>query len=191
MSVLCFYLSALKRGASLLMLLFCLHYHCICSTFHKVCVDLKQIQVSVAQIWLDFFCVSVCPCLRVCDFYLKANGYICTNLSLRRKTCPGNLCENCLLHCFVLQMMLYCTLQTSTKVWENDGVWWWLSFLLILLFFPDTSGVVFDTRSKMVMSQGGTTERMKEKVESGRRCAWRKQRACRAFSHHHTWNVEL
>lgn len=31
-------------------------------------------------------------------------------------------------------------------------------------FFPDTSGVVFDTRSKMVMSQGGTTERMKEKV---------------------------
>lgn len=28
----------------------------------------------------------------------------------------------------------------------------------------DTSGVVFDTRSKMVMWQGGTTERMKEKV---------------------------
>lgn len=30
--------------------------------------------------------------------------------------------------------------------------------------FPDTSGVVFDTRSKMAMSQGGTAERMKEKV---------------------------
>lgn len=30
--------------------------------------------------------------------------------------------------------------------------------------FPDTSGVVFDTRSKMVMSQGGTAERMKEKA---------------------------
>ncbi|KAG7216031.1 hypothetical protein INR49_003553 [Caranx melampygus] len=29
--------------------------------------------------------------------------------------------------------------------------------------FGDTSGVVFDTRSKMVMSQGGTAERMKEK----------------------------
>ncbi|KAK5864228.1 hypothetical protein PBY51_001188 [Eleginops maclovinus] len=28
----------------------------------------------------------------------------------------------------------------------------------------DTSGVVFDTRSKMAMSQGGTTERMKEKI---------------------------
>lgn len=31
-------------------------------------------------------------------------------------------------------------------------------------FSPDTSGVVFDTRSKMVMSQGGTADRMKEKV---------------------------
>ena len=31
-------------------------------------------------------------------------------------------------------------------------------------FFPDAAGVVFDTHSKMVMSQGGTTERMKEKV---------------------------
>uniref|UniRef100_A0A672YGF9 Uncharacterized protein n=1 Tax=Sphaeramia orbicularis TaxID=375764 RepID=A0A672YGF9_9TELE len=30
----------------------------------------------------------------------------------------------------------------------------------------DTSGVVFDTRSKMVMSQGGTAERMKEKVRN-------------------------
>lgn len=41
-------------------------------------------------------------------------------------------------------------------------------FLFLLLLspstLPDTSGVVFDTRSKMVMSQGGTTERMKEKV---------------------------
>lgn len=34
----------------------------------------------------------------------------------------------------------------------------------------DMSGVVFDTRSKMVMWQGGTTERMKEKV---RRLTWR------------------
>lgn len=32
------------------------------------------------------------------------------------------------------------------------------------MFSADTSGVVFDTRSKMVMWQGGTTERMKEKV---------------------------
>lgn len=32
----------------------------------------------------------------------------------------------------------------------------------------DTSGVVFDTRSKMVMSQGGTTERMKEKISAVR-----------------------
>lgn len=32
------------------------------------------------------------------------------------------------------------------------------------IFISDTSGVVFDTRSKMVMSQGGTAERMKEKV---------------------------
>lgn len=38
-----------------------------------------------------------------------------------------------------------------------------LSFYYI---FPDTSGVVFDTRSKMVMSQGGTAERMKEKVRN-------------------------
>uniref|UniRef100_A0A8C1NSM7 Uncharacterized protein n=1 Tax=Cyprinus carpio TaxID=7962 RepID=A0A8C1NSM7_CYPCA len=30
--------------------------------------------------------------------------------------------------------------------------------------FPDVSGVVFDTHSKMVMSQGGTFENMKEKV---------------------------
>lgn len=33
-------------------------------------------------------------------------------------------------------------------------------------FSPDASGVVFDTHSKMVMSQGGTFERMKEKVRS-------------------------
>lgn len=32
------------------------------------------------------------------------------------------------------------------------------------MFSADTSGVVFDTRSKMVMCQGGTTERMKDKV---------------------------
>ncbi|KAM9751348.1 LOW QUALITY PROTEIN: spermatogenesis-associated serine-rich protein 2 [Menidia menidia] len=32
----------------------------------------------------------------------------------------------------------------------------------------DTSGVVFDTRSKMVMSQGGTAERMKEKISAVR-----------------------
>lgn len=32
----------------------------------------------------------------------------------------------------------------------------------------DTSGVVFDTRSKMVMSQGGTAERMKEKINAVR-----------------------
>lgn len=32
----------------------------------------------------------------------------------------------------------------------------------------DTSGVVFDTRSKMVMWQGGTTERMKEKISAVR-----------------------
>lgn len=32
----------------------------------------------------------------------------------------------------------------------------------------DTSGVVFDTRSKMAMSQGGTAERMKEKISAVR-----------------------
>uniref|UniRef100_A0A3P8U0H6 Spermatosis associated serine rich 2 n=1 Tax=Amphiprion percula TaxID=161767 RepID=A0A3P8U0H6_AMPPE len=32
----------------------------------------------------------------------------------------------------------------------------------------NTSGVVFDTRSKMVMSQGGTAERMKEKISAVR-----------------------
>lgn len=32
----------------------------------------------------------------------------------------------------------------------------------------DTSGVVFDTRSKMVMSQGGTAEKMKEKINAVR-----------------------
>ncbi|KAF7669039.1 hypothetical protein LDENG_00254540 [Lucifuga dentata] len=32
----------------------------------------------------------------------------------------------------------------------------------------DTSGVVFDTRSKMVMSQGGTADRMKEKISAVR-----------------------
>uniref|UniRef100_A0A1A8G1F2 Spermatogenesis associated, serine-rich 2 n=1 Tax=Nothobranchius korthausae TaxID=1143690 RepID=A0A1A8G1F2_9TELE len=32
----------------------------------------------------------------------------------------------------------------------------------------DTSGVVFDTRSKMVMSQGGTAERVKEKISAVR-----------------------
>ncbi|XP_008412663.1 spermatogenesis-associated serine-rich protein 2 [Poecilia reticulata] len=32
----------------------------------------------------------------------------------------------------------------------------------------DTSGVVFDTRSKMVMSQGGMTERMKDKISAVR-----------------------
>ncbi|KAK1899112.1 Spermatogenesis-associated serine-rich protein 2 [Dissostichus eleginoides] len=32
----------------------------------------------------------------------------------------------------------------------------------------DTSGVVFDTRSKMAMSQGGTTDRMKEKISAVR-----------------------
>ncbi|XP_031700841.1 spermatogenesis-associated serine-rich protein 2 isoform X1 [Anarrhichthys ocellatus] len=35
-------------------------------------------------------------------------------------------------------------------------------------FLTDTSGVVFDTRSKMAMSQGGTTERMKEKISAVR-----------------------
>lgn len=33
-------------------------------------------------------------------------------------------------------------------------------------FPPDTSGMVFDTNLKMVMSQGGTFERMKEKVRT-------------------------
>lgn len=32
------------------------------------------------------------------------------------------------------------------------------------LCLPDTTGVLFDTHSKMAMSQGGTAERMKEKV---------------------------
>lgn len=32
--------------------------------------------------------------------------------------------------------------------------------------FVDVSGVVFDTHSKMVMSQGGTFEKMKEKVRT-------------------------
>uniref|UniRef100_A0A9J8DKU7 Spermatogenesis associated serine rich 2 n=1 Tax=Cyprinus carpio carpio TaxID=630221 RepID=A0A9J8DKU7_CYPCA len=34
--------------------------------------------------------------------------------------------------------------------------------------FPDVSGVVFDTHSKMVMSQGGTFENMKEKINAVR-----------------------
>lgn len=36
----------------------------------------------------------------------------------------------------------------------------------LLPLFPDVSGVVFDTHSKMVMSQGGTFEKMKEKVQT-------------------------
>lgn len=43
---------------------------------------------------------------------------------------------------------------------------------VLLTFFTDTSGVVFDTRSKMVMSQGGTAERMKEKVKAQLQCMW-------------------
>lgn len=60
--------------------------------------------------------------------------------------------------CFVLQMMLYSTLQRDSR---SEQI---MEFGVCFLFFPDTSGVVFDTRSKMVMSQGGTAERMKEKV---------------------------
>lgn len=37
-------------------------------------------------------------------------------------------------------------------------------FPFVLCILIDTSGVEFDTHSKMVMSQGGTFERMKEKV---------------------------
>lgn len=40
-------------------------------------------------------------------------------------------------------------------------------FPFVLRLFIDTSGVEFDTHSKMVMSQGGTFERMKEKVLLG------------------------
>lgn len=63
--------------------------------------------------------------------------------------------------CFVLQMRLYSTLQTDSRSEQimEFGVGYFFFF-----FFSDTSGVVFDTRSKMVMSQGGTAERMKEKV---------------------------
>lgn len=56
---------------------------------------------------------------------------------------------------FVLQMTFEDSLQMSLKVFFL----WCCS--------ADTSGVVFDTRSKMVMWQGGTTERMKEKVRRG------------------------
>ncbi|CAG6021822.1 unnamed protein product [Menidia menidia] len=38
----------------------------------------------------------------------------------------------------------------------------------VSVLFRNTSGVVFDTRSKMVMSQGGTAERMKEKISAVR-----------------------
>lgn len=62
--------------------------------------------------------------------------------------------------CFVLQMMLYSTLQTDSRSEQIME----FSVGYFFFFFPDTSGVVFDTRSKMVMSQGGTAERMKEKV---------------------------
>lgn len=41
---------------------------------------------------------------------------------------------------------------------------WRLVICVFVYLFADTSGVVFDTRYQMVMSQGGTTERMKEKV---------------------------
>uniref|UniRef100_A0A673CRA0 Spermatogenesis associated serine rich 2 n=1 Tax=Sphaeramia orbicularis TaxID=375764 RepID=A0A673CRA0_9TELE len=41
-------------------------------------------------------------------------------------------------------------------------------FFCLFFFSIDTSGVVFDTRSKMVMSQGGTAERMKEKISAVR-----------------------
>lgn len=50
----------------------------------------------------------------------------------------------------------------------------------------DTSGVVFDTRSKMVMWQGGTTERMKEKV---RRLTRSPSAAPRGASHHKCCSV--
>ena len=39
-----------------------------------------------------------------------------------------------------------------------------LEWPLLCFCFSDTSGVFFDTQSNMVMSQGGTFERMKEKV---------------------------
>lgn len=55
--------------------------------------------------------------------------------------------------------------------WTDWAGWHCAILIWLYLFFapPDTSSVVFDTRSKMAMSQGGTAERMKEKV---RRIAW-------------------
>lgn len=41
----------------------------------------------------------------------------------------------------------------------------WKSLSLLPPLSPDVSGVVFDTHLKMVMSQGGTFEKMKEKVQ--------------------------
>lgn len=177
----------------------------ICPTFHKVCIDLNLIQVSVTRIWLDFFhflefLCRVRMCLCVFDFYLKANGFIYRNLALLRdwdlQSQTKSLFRKSL---WKLSAALLCFANDSLQrfanglpkpkqIMEFGGDFFF--FFLSSFFLSDTSGVVFDTRSKMVMSQGGTTERMKEKVGHWRRCAWRKQRALRDFSHRHTWNVE-
>lgn len=175
------------------MLLFCVCItSAICSTFLKVCIDLNQIQVPVTQSWSDFFRVSVCL---IFFSFLKANGFIYINLALLRdwdlQSQTKSLSRKSLwklsaaLLCFANDPLQHFAngLAKSWQIMEFDGVFF-------RLFFPDTSGVVYDTRSNMVMSQGGTTERMKEKVGHWRRCAWRKQRARRDVSHRHTWNVE-
>lgn len=74
---------------------------------------------------------------------------------------------------FVLDILFskwcfFCGLQIRSHAWMHKAVC--VGFLkciyLFIWFSTDTSGVVFDTRSKMVMSQGGTAERMKEKVRN-------------------------
>lgn len=67
---------------------------------------------------------------------------------------PGNLCED-VWRWFCFANYAVCKYNSMPEQTME------FSFRYV---FPDTSGVVFDTRSKMVMSQGGTAERMKEKV---------------------------
>lgn len=104
------------------------------------------------------------------DFHLKTNGFISTNLTLLgatvsdekpvQKISVKTVCAALL--CFANDAALI-----SASVYRSLSKGGRLVIFYDLLL-SDTSGVVFDTRSKMVMSQGGTTERMKEKVGHGR-----------------------
>ena len=71
--------------------------------------------------------------------------------------------------------------------WPSKSTCKWVSRCLVFVCVcvccsTDTTGVVFDTRSKMVMWQGGTTERMKEKVGH---LTWRALLACKCAAQNH------